>query len=73
MSQTELERLQTRRIRLEEENRSLTEKQILLEGDIEILEEKVSINELVALHKGLEQTVLQLETRTNDLETKLNQ
>ena len=73
MSLTELERFQTRRVQLEEENRSLAEKQKMLEGDIEILEERVNVNELEALHKDLEQTVLELATRTNDLKTKLKQ
>lgn len=72
MSRVELKELRAQRAKLEKQNQLLGTQQKTLEGDIEVLGEKVEINELLKSQKELEQVILNLETQNNDLESKLH-
>ena len=72
MSHVELKELRAQRVKLEKQNQLLETQQKTLEDDIEVLGEKVEINELLKSQKELEQVILNLETQNNDLEYKLH-
>ena len=72
MSRVELKELRAQRVKLEKQNQLLETQQKTLEDDIEVLGEKVEINELLKSQKQLEQVILNLETQNNDLEYKLH-
>jgi len=71
MNRSEIEELRARRAQLEEETKSLKKKQKKLEDGVQILEERIIIEQLEKQRKVLRKTVSNLETQKNDLVTKL--
>jgi hypothetical protein len=67
----ELEELQNRRARLEEESRSLNDEQKSLEDRAKLLEEKIAIEELTRNNKATREEISQLESTIKTLENKL--
>ena len=67
----ELEELQNRRARLEEESHSLNDEQKSLEDRVKVLEEKIAIEELTKNNKVTREEISQLESTIKALENKL--
>jgi uncharacterized coiled-coil protein SlyX len=67
----ELEELQNRRARLEEESRCLNDEQKSLEDRMKVLEEKIAIEELTRNNKATREEISQLESTIKALENKL--
>lgn len=67
----ELEQLQDRRTKLEEESNSLEQQQRNLDSKVKTLEERIKINELESINKTKREAITQLESRINELEQKL--
>jgi len=67
----ELEELQNKRAKLEEESRSLKEDQKDLEERVKVLEEKIAIEELKNSNKAACEAISQFESKINELEERL--
>lgn len=68
----ELEQLQNRRAKLEEESNSLGQQQQNLETKVKTLEERIKINELENINKTRRETITRLESKMGELEQSLN-
>ena len=67
----DLEELQNKRTKLEEESRSLKEDQKDLEERVKVLEEKIAVEELKNSNKAACEAISHLESKINELEERL--
>jgi TolA-binding protein len=69
----ELEELQNRRTKLEDESRSLKDEQTNLEQRIRVLEERIAVEELKNNNNVAREAVVRLESKMSELEQRLRQ